>query len=80
MRKSNYLCSLSYDYRTVFLQSFDTNFSPLELLVTDISTVLLVYPLRLQMFLFYSLGSLKYFRNKKDILFIYPVHGYRILS
>ena len=43
MRKSNYLCSLSYDYRTLFLQSFDTNFSSLELSVTDISAVLLVY-------------------------------------
>ena len=80
MRKSNYLCTLSYVYRTLSLQSFDTNFSSLELLVTDISAVLLVYPLRLQMLFFYSLSSLKYSRNKKYILFIYPLHGYRILS
>ena len=81
MRKSNFLCSLSYDYRKLFLQSFDANFSSLELLVTDISAVLLVYPLCLQMFcFFYSLSSLKYSIIKKDILFIYPLHGYRILS
>ena len=47
MRKSNYLCSLSYAYRTLFLQSFDINISSLELLATDILAILLVYPLRL---------------------------------
>ena len=71
MRKLNYLCSLSYVYRTLLLQ-FDTNFSSLELLVTDISAVLLVYPLRLQMF-FSSLSSLKYSRNKKYIL-LYTIY------
>ena len=57
-RKLNYLYVLLHDYRTLSYQSFDANFSSLELLVTEIFAILLVYSLPLAViFLLYLMFS-----------------------
>ena len=46
-KKFDYLYVLSYDYRTLSYKLFDTNFSSLKLLVTEILAILLAYLLPL---------------------------------
>ena len=69
-KKSNYLCFLSHDYGIFFWQSLDTNISSLELLVTEITAVLLVYPLRLSViFLLHMKFSSKFEQQERQFIY-----------
>ena len=62
------------EHYILFLQSFDTNFSSLELLVFDISVVLLVYLLRLQMFFSSIAYVLLNIRETRKTFYLYTLY------
>ena len=70
IRKSNYSLIILYDYKTLSKQSFDTSFSSLELLVAELLTFSLVYPLHFSVIFPFNLKFYQYSKNKKVRMFV----------
>ena len=66
IRKFKYSLIILYDYNTLSYQSFDTNFSSLELLVAELLTFSLVYPLHFSVIFPLNLKLYQYWKKQES--------------